>query len=90
MGQLYVLFPGLVQVIIRDYLAADALKPHYGVGTPTVVAVRKTPFSILTKLTICPETKASGKWERDKVVFAGKLLGTRLQSGWLVRFVCGS
>jgi hypothetical protein len=34
-------FPGLVQVIIRDYLAADALKPHYGAGTPTVVAVRE-------------------------------------------------
>ena len=37
-------FPGLVQVIIRDYLAADALKPHYGAGTPTVVAVCENVF----------------------------------------------
>lgn len=33
-------FPGLVQVIIRDYLAADAILPYrYGAGTPTVVAI---------------------------------------------------
>jgi hypothetical protein len=41
-------FPGLEEVVIRDYMDADALKPHFGAGTATVAAincsqVRKTP-----------------------------------------------
>jgi hypothetical protein len=39
-------WPGLEQVIIRDYMAADSLKPHFGVGDMPLVAINCSLNSI--------------------------------------------
>ena len=40
-------FPGLEQITIRDYMAADELKPHFGAALPAVVAINCSASQVL-------------------------------------------
>ena len=46
-------FPGLQQVVIRDYMNADRLKPHFGAGTDHGAAVVAINCSLTFSSTTC-------------------------------------